>query len=150
MKFKGKIKDYNYEKEEVVIKLSFITDEVLGFLEKGKELDKFLNFDSSIPRGQEGSYEQQKKIWVMAKDILLFLNKKNKNLLINQENLRAVYETSIRQLFPARTIEIDGTVSTYLPSLSDLTMEERAFVIEQIEEKYSPMGVDFDDYEKRI
>lgn len=150
MKFKAKIKSYSYETNEITLSVSFITDEILLSFEKGMESDKLLTVDIAVSRGDEGSYEQQKKIWAMTREILLFLHKKNPSLLVNSVNLRAVYEASIRQLFPARTLEIDGATHTYLPSMGDLTMEERAFVIEQIEDKYSPMGVDFDAYQERV
>ena len=145
MKFQAKIEEYSFTDNKLTLQLSFVTDETLAFIEKGKELDKFLKFEITIPRGEEGSYEQQKKIWAMTRDILIYLNRKNNSLLVNSENLRAVYETSIRPMFPARTIEIDGTSHSYLPSMSDLTMEERGFVIQRIEDTYSVIGIDFSE-----
>lgn len=137
------IDSYDVKTNKLVMKPAFITDDTLEFIENNK--GKTLKYQVNGFR-ENGSYEQQKKIWVMCRTILKWHNSKNPSFQVNAENLRAIYET-IRNLFPARQIEIDGSIQYYLPSLEDLSKEERFFVIQQIEDKYSKLGVIFDEGE---
>lgn len=132
----GKIKNYNPETHEVLIKLAFATSEHDEFFEEALKEKKPVKFSYNYVKKNSKSYEQQKMLWVDITKILIA-----KELEVNKKNKEEFYGFVKMSIFPAKFYSFyddEGNLVSepYPPSsMHELTVEEMTKVIEEVRKR---------------
>lgn len=133
LKFLGKILDWDCTTNKLTIQVDFVDPDRMQSLEDLCKNKDMFSFVFKKPFRKLKTYPQLKKYYKMITTVLFkFLKYKPK-----AEEIKAFDEDIKKSAMPCKVIDVGGNEVYVVPSKADMTVEEMAFLIQVVQERYA-------------